>query len=327
MLKDTLPAEINPSSKTENWIEATVQFINAQEEAVADFIAECMEKGALGSVEQDAQRQSPPAAASDCEACGRFSSLNVYFPAFIDMEEILNIMEEKTKRVVKTFPGMIAKLIQCRLINKEHWATNWKNTFPSERVTDNFWVIPPWESPSLPENAIPMMLEPGLAFGTGKHITTRHCLRFMEEISRDRGDFPITFLDLGCGSGILSIAAHKLGAKKILGLDIDPDALITARRNLERNELSRTIYLVNGPLECSQGTFDLLVANLTEPILLHYRDLIRAVISNGGYGILSGMLQENRQDIVQNYQKPDFQILAEKTDPEEGWTSLLFRKS
>ena len=102
MLKAPPPVGTNRPLTAESWIEATVQFINAEEEAAAHFIAECMEKGALGSVEQDAAHRDPPADASGCEACGRFSNLHVYFPTFMDLEEILNVMEEETKRIVKT---------------------------------------------------------------------------------------------------------------------------------------------------------------------------------------------------------------------------------
>jgi ribosomal protein L11 methyltransferase len=219
-----------------------------------------------------------------------------------------------------------ARVLRCRRIEQKEWATRWKAGFPPEKVSGRFWVIPPWQTPSLPEDAIPMILEPGQAFGTGKHQTTRHCLEFLEEIAQPRGALPGSFLDVGCGSGILSIAARRLGATRVVGLDIDPDALTVARRNLGLNRLSGEVLIVNGSLACCRNGFDLIAANLDAKTLLWHREPLWASLMQGGLTILSGMLAEEAPGVLAAFEGVGFHLVTEKTDNEEGWTSVLIEK-
>jgi len=201
------------------------------------------------------------------------------------------------------------------------------NSFPPERIGTRLWTVPTWEHPPLPRDAVPIIMEPGLAFGTGKHATTRHCLQFLEEIASDNHRLPRSVLDVGCGSAILSMAAAFLGAEKILALEIDPDSVSVAAKNLERNGLKGKVLLVNGPLECCRGHFELIVANLTAPVLSGYSCLLPSLLVEGGLCILSGILLAEKPGILERYRESGLDPLQEKWDGDEGWSTLVFRKT
>lgn len=311
------------------WIETTIQFANADEESIGSFVAECIEHlGAVGSMEAAVPPEAAHTEDKACESCGTFTDVKAYFPEAVGLSEITDLLESRTRTLHGTArcPELRVRILRCRRIEQEDWATSWKGSFPPERASTRFWVVPPWQSPSVPEEAIPITLEPGLAFGTGKHNTTRQCLAFLEEIAERGMGFPRSFLDVGCGSGILSIAARRLGAKRIMGLDIDADALSVARRNMKLNGLSAEVLLVQGSPECCRARFELIAANLDAKTLLMYREALWALPTRGGLTVLSGMLAEQAAEVTTAFQERGFRPVAEKTDHEEGWTTVLFRK-
>ena len=150
-------------------------------------------------------------------------------------------------------------------IEDQDWSTSWRQFFRPQRITERLTVLPAWmpEPPSCGEWVIKM--DPGPAFGTGQHPTTRLCLEAMERLSPQG---PWTMLDVGTGSGILAIYGARLGAKRILALDTDPEALRWAERNMDLNALTGSIELSSLPLETQTGTFSLITANLTLETIL-----------------------------------------------------------
>jgi ribosomal protein L11 methyltransferase len=313
----------------EGWIEATLQFVNADDEDLASFIAECVEQGAAGGLEAAGEGRNGNEDDPRCESCGGFSFVRVYFPQSVGIQELVDLLEKQIRAMKGTArsPDVFARILRCRGIEQEEWATRWQEGFPPERVSRRFWVVPPWKAARLPNGALPMILEPGQAFGTGKHPTTRHCLEFLEEIGTQAGGgFPRSFLDLGCGSGILSIAARELGATRVVGLDIDPDALAVARRNRILNRPAGAILLVNGTIACCRAAFDLIAANLDAKTLLRHPEPIWGSLTQGGLAILSGMLPEEEPEILASFVRAGFLRIREKRDPEQGWVSLLLEK-
>jgi ribosomal protein L11 methyltransferase len=313
----------------EGWIEATLQFVNAGDEDTASFIAECVEKGAAGGLEAAGDFAGGIAEDPRCESCGRSSFVRVYFPGAVGIQELVDILEERIRamKYMTRSPNIFARIIRCRGIEQEAWATQWQEGFPPEKVSRSLWVVPPWRTPRLPCDALPMVLEPGQAFGTGKHPTTRHCLEFLEEIrAQAEGELPWSFLDVGCGSGILSIAACKLGSTRVVGLEIDPDALAVARRNRALNRLVGAILLVNGTTACCRGPFDLIAANLDARTLARHPEPIWGSLRRGGLAILSGILTEEEPEILASFLRAGFVRIKEKRDPEQGWVSLLLEK-
>lgn len=328
MNEETGISHVRRPQRNTGWIEATIQFVNAHDEDIASFTADCVERGALGSLEQAADPASEGEQQEQCASCVASQEVRVYFPESSGLQETVDLLERVTRAMKGTSrsPDARARLLRCRKIEGEEWATAWQRGFPPERVSGRFWVTPPWRPPSLPGDGVPMILEPGQAFGTGKHQTTRHCLEFLEEINEAAGGLPPSFLDVGCGSGILSIAARKLGARRVVALDIDPEALGVARRNLLLNGLSSEVLLVNGTLACCRARFDLIAANLDATTLLRQAESLPEHLEQGGLAVLSGMLAHETEGVVSALKKAGFLLISEKRDPREGWTSVFVKK-
>lgn len=173
---------------------------------------------------------------------------------------------------------------EVRTLAEADWAHAWKDHFKPHRVGP-FVITPPWSDPPAADG-LPVIIDPGLAFGTGLHPTTRLCLELTAELLRP-GE---TVLDLGTGSGILAVAAARLGAGSVLALDIDPLAVKAARANVRRNRLTRRIKVARGTLKGPAGPFGLILANLSAPVLTELAPFIAASLEPGGRLVMSGLL-------------------------------------
>jgi len=175
----------------------------------------------------------------------------------------------------------------------QDWNESWKRGFLPIEVGDRFLVLPTWEEAS--GNRIPLIIDPGMAFGTGHHETTRSCLVLMEHYAertaRDR------FLDVGTGTGLLAIAASKLGFRAVEGIDIDPLAIDAARANADRNRATG-LLLREGDLSLSPGPYDMIVANLISGTLVTMAGEIAARLGTGGYAVLSGILRGQEDEVI-----------------------------
>lgn len=170
--------------------------------------------------------------------------------------------------------------VRFRKIKEEDWSRNWKRTFKPIQVTDRVIVKPAWVRKRFPGKLVIDILSK-MAFGTGEHATTRLCLKALEKYL-ETGD---RVLDLGTGSGILAIAAAKLGASYVLALDIDPDAISNARENLKRNKVQKAVDVKLGTLsaEISDDNFDLITANLTRTQIMKFFDGMNRILKKEGF--------------------------------------------
>ena len=193
-------------------------------------------------------------------------------------------------------------------LEDEDWVRRSQSQFGPIRLTDRLWIVPSWHTPPDPA-AIVVRLDPGLAFGTGSHASTRLVLKYLVRNVRkaDR------VLDYGCGSGILAIAAAKLGAGEIAAVDIDPQALETTTANARDN---RVLLRVAAPEFLPPGTFDLVVANILAGPLIALAPLLAARTRKGGRIALSGILESQAAEVAAAYaQDFDAGVIA----AEEGW--------
>ncbi|HAK61087.1 MAG TPA: hypothetical protein DCO77_12035, partial [Nitrospiraceae bacterium] len=181
---------------------------------------------------------------------------------------------------------------QYTLVPEENWNESWKKGFKPMDVGEGFTILPPWEKPK--EGRINLIIDPGMAFGTGHHETTRSCLLLMEKhapgVPKNR------FLDVGTGTGILALAASKLGFKHILAVDNDPLAVEATRLNGELNNLS-DVDIREGGITAAEGTFDLITANLISGILIEIAREIASRLSSRGIVIISGVLQDQKEEV------------------------------
>ena len=196
------------------------------------------------------------------------------------------------------------------------WVRLTQSQFEPIPISSRLWIVPTWHTPVDP-NAINIVLDPGLAFGTGSHPTTRLCLRWLDENLKS-GE---SVLDYGCGSGILAIAALKLGAAHAVGVDVDSQAIQASRDNALVNRVENALF--NLPDSVPQSSYDLVVANiLTNPLRL-LAPLLANATRQGGRIVLSGILEEQAQDVMKIYNQW-FDMKAPIF--EDGWTCLSGRK-
>jgi ribosomal protein L11 methyltransferase len=196
------------------------------------------------------------------------------------------------------------------------WVRLTQSQFEPIPISPRLWIVPTWHTPSEPE-AINIILDPGLAFGTGSHPTTRLCLRWLDD-NLQTGE---TVLDYGCGSGILAIAAAKLGAASATGVDVDSQAIQASRDNAIANKV--TDFRFHLPENAPSGTYDLVVANILTNPLRMLAPLLAEATRQGGRIVLSGILENQAKDVMKIYQQ-----WYDMNPPifEEGWACLSGRK-
>ncbi|CAJ0713784.1 ribosomal protein L11 methyltransferase [Ralstonia sp. GP73] len=180
-----------------------------------------------------------------------------------------------------------------REVEEQDWVRVTQSQFEPIHIGEHIWVVPSWHDAPEPD-AVVLELDPGLAFGTGSHPTTRLCMEWLEQHVHP-GE---RTLDYGCGSGILAIVAKKLGAGETVGVDIDPNAVEASRYNAERNHVEATFAL---PDDAPEGTFDLVVANILSNPLKLMAAMLCARVRPGGRLILSGVLERQAEEVAAAY--------------------------
>lgn len=196
-------------------------------------------------------------------------------------------------------------------VAEQDWVQLTQSQFDPIRVSARLWIVPSWHQAPDPD-AIVLVLDPGMAFGTGSHPTTRLCLEWLER-SLSPG---ASILDYGCGSGILAIAAAKLGAREVLGVDIDLQAISAATSNAERNGVSARFA---NSTEKTEGQFDIVVANILSNPLRALAPALCAHVRRGGQLVLSGILAEQAEELIAVYAP---YLALRIADTREGWVCL-----
>lgn len=211
-------------------------------------------------------------------------------------------------------------------VNTEDWSSSWKVHFKPLRVGKRLLIVPTWEETTQLPGDLVIRIDPGMAFGTGGHETTRLCLQLLEHtMERSDPSSAPSLLDLGTGSGILAMAASLLGAGRILALDIDPDAVEVARENLTLNHLSERIESGTAPLESLTECFDIILANILAEELVRLAPFLTERLHPGGSLILSGILAEKEQLVRQGFASQPLKYCQTVCDGE--WVAMLYRNA
>lgn len=183
------------------------------------------------------------------------------------------------------------------LLEDKDWEREWMTHYHPIRCADNLWICPSWTPPPNP-NAVNLMLDPGLAFGTGTHPTTYLCLQWLAEQTLEGK----TVIDYGCGSGILGIASLLLGADHAIGADIDPQALLATRSNVERNQLPSERFPVFFPNQCPCDPVDMVLANILAGPLIELAPTLTSMLKPNAKLCLSGVLASQENAIISAYE-------------------------
>lgn len=302
----------------DSWLEIACDVPEKYAEIIADFMTELTSNGVC------VDNQNVDAfSTSEIPASVRVV-IKAYMPADNDpapkMQELATFMSELAKRHPADFLG--APTLSA--VNAEDWSNSWKVHFKPLRVGKRLLIVPTWEEAEQMPGDLVLHIDPGMAFGTGGHETTRLCLELLEQIMecRDLNSLP-SLLDLGTGSGILAMAASLLGAGRILALDIDPDAIVVARENLDLNRLSDHVECGIEPLESLTERFDIILANILAEELVRLAPNLTERLSPGGALILSGILAEKEQLVRQGFALQTLKYC--RTTSAGEWVALLYR--
>jgi ribosomal protein L11 methyltransferase len=207
-------------------------------------------------------------------------------------------------------------------VNEEDWATAWKKYYHPVKISERFTIVPTWEVYT-PVNSDELIIEldPGMAFGTGTHPTTVMCIQALERTVKN-GD---RIIDVGTGSGVLSIAGAMLGAQKITALDLDQVAVTTAKMNIEINHVQEIVEVSqNNLLEGIVEPVDGIVANILAEVIVRFTDDAAKIVKKDGYFIASGIIQQKKQDVKEALMKAGFEIT--ETLLMEDWVALIAKK-
>lgn len=204
-------------------------------------------------------------------------------------------------------------------IADEDWANSWKKNYEVLHFGKRTQVVPEWMSPDEPQDIV-VKIDPGLAFGTGNHDTTGLCLGLLETLVEPAA----TVFDIGCGSGILAIAAQKLGAGKVLAYDFDPLAVRATKSNAELNGLELPAEQ-SDLCQAVAGKADLIIANIVTDILLKLLPQLDAHLEAEGKVLLSGIINERAEEVIAAYEKAGYVLLKRQATAE--WTALVLQRS
>lgn len=219
--------------------------------------------------------------------------------------------------------------IGVRTVDEEDWANNWKAYFKPINVGERLLVCPSWEEVPEDNTRAVLKIDPGMAFGTGTHHTTRMCLEMLEKSIKE-GDL---VADLGCGSGILSIAAALLGAREVHGIDIDPVASRVAVENAELNGVDKdSFFVMNGDIltdpdfrrSVSNGEYDIVLANIVANVIIAFAYLLPSMMKKGGLLIASGIIEDRLDEVVAELEDCGLEILEIANG--DDWRAVLARK-
>lgn len=303
-------------------------YIITTEEA-ADAISEMLSEIGAGGVvienpnEIRRQIESPDsldyADAEFIESLGTDVTIKAYFNQETKQEEILDIISGKLK-FISQYLDIGKGTIGYSEVDEEDWATAWKKYYKPFKITDSVVVKPSWEEYEGKPDEIIVEMDPGMAFGTGTHETTRLCSQLLEEYV-SKGS---KVIDVGCGTGILSIIAMKLGASHVTAIDIDEVAVRVAKENCEINGVSDGIEIKRGVLkDLKPQKADIIVANIIADVIIDIAPLVPSYLVNGGVLLTSGIIRERKEDVIKAY--TDLGLRFVKMLEMGEWVAIVFK--
>ena len=248
---------------------------------------------------------------------GEYAVVKGYFSDEDNIDEVVTYVKEKVKEIKDMGFDVGRGEVLVEKTHEEDWANNWKKYYKPSKVGEKIVVKPIWEDYEKKDDELVVELDPGMAFGTGDHETTRMCIQALEKyVEKDS-----TVFDVGTGSGILAIAAAKLGAKKAVGVDLDPVAVESAKENVSYNNLDNIEVLYGNLVEVIEGKADIVVANIIAEIICILIDDVKRVLKQGGMFITSGIIHERVKTVTDKLEESGFEVIKVNKDGE--WNCII----
>lgn len=248
---------------------------------------------------------------------GEAAVVKGYFSEDDNVEEIVTYIEEKVNEIKELGINVGEVKVESEVKYEKDWADTWKQYYKPVLVGERIVVKPIWEEYEPKGNELVVELDPGMAFGTGTHETTRMCIQALERyVSEDA-----TVFDVGCGSGILAIAAAKLGAKLSVGVDLDPVAVESSKENVKYNNLNNIEILEGNLVEVIDGKADVVVANILAEIICILTDDVKRVLKDNGIFITSGIIHDRVDMVCEKLEATGFEVIEKNRDGE--WNCIV----
>lgn len=250
----------------------------------------------------------------DCETC-----VTIYVADNPQgMEELMQVRQILARLKAQDPDGKYGRLeLEMKDVDEEDWSNAWKKYYHPVQVGEHLVVCPSWEAYDRQPDDVVLTLNPGMAFGTGTHDTTRLCMELLEKYITPQD----TVLDVGCGSGILAITAALLGANKIIGCDIDEVAVKVAGENAALNGVQDRIAFHQGDLTSQvEGSFQIICANIVADVIIRLSEDAGRYLAKDGIFITSGIIDTREQDVLNALEQNGFQVIERRTS--DGWVAL-----
>ncbi|MCK1988675.1 50S ribosomal protein L11 methyltransferase [Lysinibacillus fusiformis] len=309
------------------WSELSIHTKNEAVEAISNILHEA---GASGVVIEDSAEFAKPRE----DQFGEIYALNeedfpkdgVIVKAYLSETSFLNETVEEIKAAITNLTNFNIDIgenvVSIVEVNEEDWATAWKQYYHPVKISERFTIVPTWEqyTPVSTDELI-IELDPGMAFGTGTHPTTVMCLQGLEKVIKE-GD---TVVDIGTGSGVLSIGAALLGAKNVHALDLDEVAVRSAQENVALNKVEDKVAVFHGNLlDTVKEPADVVVANILAEIIMSFTDDAFTIVKPGGLYVTSGIIGAKRDDVKVALEASGF--IIEEVLLMEDWVAIIARR-
>lgn len=293
------------------WLTARIELNPIMEEAVCDYLV-----GVMGaSVEQAVDTQG-----SDLLLNAFFKEKNPDTSAQQEQKNSLHTYLEELADIFK----VAVPHVSWDHIEDQDWSSNWKVHFKPFAITQGLIIAPTWEEYQATVEEQVIVMDPGMAFGTGHHATTSLSLDFIRDLIRQKGNLEL--LDVGTGTGILGMGAALFGASRVLGIDNDPEAVRAASDNVQLNQLDKIMKVSLEPLQEISGAFDIIVANIIHDVLITMAGSFDDLLKHDGNLILSGILHgEQEANIITVFASYGFRLRERKQ--KEEWAALCLERT
>lgn len=300
------------------WMEVKVVYTSSRPEVAGELIADLFYGlGVQGVVVEDPLAEGDPDWGKDAVPMPSDHAVSGYFPINTAYEQRRLALAAGIRQLESRFD--VSTVVRYRAVDEEDWAESWKSFFWPEKLTDRIVVKPTWRTYAPSPGDVIIEIDPGMAFGSGTHPTTAMCVQLIQTHLKP-GDH---FLDVGTGSGILMVAAAKLGAALGQGIDNDPVAVDVARSNLQLNGLDAQQFSVAvGDLVTSvDRRFDLVTANILSEVIIDLLDPLRNVLAGGATAIFSGIIAANAPAVLEAMARYGYEVCEQIT--RDDWVAIV----